>query len=49
VSGWQQIALLAATFSGLLLTAKLFAKSEARIQGDGGRPTVLAQVSAEAD
>ena len=49
VGGWQQIALLAATFSGLLLTAKVFAKSEARIQGNGGRPRVLAQVSAEAD
>jgi hypothetical protein len=49
VSGWQQIALLAATFSGLLLTAKLFAKSEARIQGDGASPRVLAEVPAEAD
>jgi hypothetical protein len=33
VGGWQQVALLAATFSGLLLTAKIFARSEEKTEG----------------
>ena len=32
VGGWQQVALLAAAFSGLLLTAKVFARSEAKTE-----------------
>ena len=32
LSGWKQIALLTGTFSAMLLTAKLFAKSEAKIE-----------------
>jgi hypothetical protein len=30
LSGWRQFALLAATFTAMLLTAKLFSKSEAK-------------------
>lgn len=30
LSGWKQAALLIATFSAMLLTAKIFAKSEAK-------------------
>jgi len=32
LSGWKQIALLTGTFAAMLLTAKLFAKSEAKIE-----------------
>jgi hypothetical protein len=37
LSAWQQIALLAATLAGMLLTAKVFSKSEAKVErkGDG--------------
>jgi hypothetical protein len=30
LSGWKQFGLLSATFSGMLLTAKVFSKSEAK-------------------
>ena len=30
LSGWKQVALLAATFSGMLMTAKIFAKAEGK-------------------
>jgi hypothetical protein len=37
VTGWEQVALLAATFFGLLLTAKIFARSEAKTEGSSDR------------
>jgi len=36
VGGWEQVALLTAAFSGLLLTAKIFARSEAKTEA--GKP-----------
>jgi hypothetical protein len=32
LNGWRQFALLTATFTGLLITAKIFAKSEAKTE-----------------
>src|ERR1700690_48270 len=32
VGGWEQVALLAATFAGLLLTARIFGRSEAKTE-----------------
>jgi hypothetical protein len=36
VEGWEQVALVVATFSGLLLTAKLFGKSARKAEGSRG-------------
>jgi hypothetical protein len=43
LSGWQQFALLSATFTAMLVTAKLFSKSEAKQerQPKAGIPSVL--------
>jgi hypothetical protein len=43
LSGWQQFALLSATFTVMLVTAKLFSKSEAKqeCQPKAGIPSVL--------
>jgi hypothetical protein len=38
LSAWQQIALLAATFAAMLLTAKVFSKSEAKVERKGDIP-----------
>jgi hypothetical protein len=35
LSAWQQIALLAATFAAMLLTAKIFSKSESKVERKG--------------
>jgi hypothetical protein len=35
LSAWQQVALLAATLAGMLLTAKIFSKSEAKTERKG--------------
>jgi hypothetical protein len=37
LSGWKQFGLIAATLSGMLLTAKLFAKSESNAENRSGR------------
>jgi peptidoglycan/LPS O-acetylase OafA/YrhL len=38
LSAWQQIALLAATFAAMLLTARIFSKSEAKVERKGDIP-----------
>jgi len=38
LSAWQQIALLAATFGAMLLTAKVFSKSESKVERKGDIP-----------
>jgi hypothetical protein len=51
LSAWEQIALLAATLAAMLLTAKIFSKSEAKVErkGDGAPgPPHLAPVPAAA-
>ena len=47
LTAWQQIALLATTLSAMLLTAKLFSKSEAKVEkkGDSTPPREIADVS----
>jgi hypothetical protein len=55
VGGWEQVALLVAAFSGLLLTAKIFARSEAKTEAgtpdrglalvSGGRPVAVPAVA----
>jgi hypothetical protein len=35
LSGWQQVSLLSATLAGMLVTAKVFSKSEAKSEGQG--------------
>src|SRR5450631_2272233 len=49
VTGWQQVALLAATFSGLLLTAKVFARSETNPRVDQPARKLVVQLPAQAD
>ena len=39
LSGWQQVSLLSATLAGMLITAKLFSKSEAKSEGQGRTQT----------
>jgi hypothetical protein len=47
LSAWQQIVLLAATLAGMLLTAKIFSKSEAKVEkkGDSTPPGEIANAS----
>jgi hypothetical protein len=54
LSGWKQLGLLTATFSAMLLTAKLFSKSEAKQERqpkpdlplEAGQPTTAARSAA---
>jgi hypothetical protein len=41
VPGWGQLILLVVTFAGLLLTAKVFSKSESKIENKNGEKPVL--------
>lgn len=44
LNGWRQIALLSMTFTGMLVTAKIFAKSETKNEGQG-----KAEISSRSD
>jgi hypothetical protein len=35
LNGWRQFALLSVTLTGMLITAKIFSKSEAKNEGQG--------------
>jgi hypothetical protein len=35
LNGWRQFALLSITFTGMLITARIFSKSEAKNEGQG--------------
>lgn len=50
LSAWEQVALLGATLGAMLLTAKIFSKSEAKTErrGDDGAPGVPRPVEAPA-
>jgi hypothetical protein len=51
LSAWEQVALLAATFGAMLLTAKMFSKSEEKTErkGDDGAPGIRQSVTALPD
>jgi hypothetical protein len=48
LSGWRQVALLSTTIAGMLITAKIFSKSEAKTESPGKKPVSSGSNSAYA-